>query len=53
MASKATVEPVEGYCITAMYDDGEPMSYAAVEIKAPQGRRSSFKPAGPIATAVS
>ncbi|MEZ4526444.1 MAG: carboxypeptidase-like regulatory domain-containing protein [Desulfobacterales bacterium] len=24
-----------GYCVTAMYDDGEPMSYAAVEIKAP------------------
>lgn len=25
----------EGYCLTAAYDDGEPMSYAAVEIKAP------------------
>lgn len=24
-----------GYCVTAMYDDGEPMLYAAVEIKAP------------------
>jgi len=33
---EGTVEPVEGYCITAMYDDGERMSYAAVEIKAPQ-----------------
>lgn len=32
---EGTVEPVEGYCITAMYDDGERMSYAAVEIKAP------------------
>jgi nickel transport protein len=29
------VEQIKGYCITAMYDDGEPMSYAAVEIKAP------------------
>lgn len=25
----------EGYCVTAQYDDGEPMSYAAVEIQAP------------------
>ena len=33
---EGTVETVEGYCITAMYDDGELMSYAAVEIKAPQ-----------------
>lgn len=33
---EGTVEPVEGYCITAMYDDGELMSYAAVEIKAPR-----------------
>ncbi len=29
------VEPIEAHCVTAMYDDGEPMSYAAVEIKAP------------------
>lgn len=29
------VEHDEGYCVTAQYDDGEPMSYAAVEIKAP------------------
>lgn len=29
------VERTEAHCITAMYDDGEPMSYAAVEIKAP------------------
>lgn len=29
------VETVSGQGITAMYDDGEPMSYAAVEIKAP------------------
>ena len=33
---EGTVESMEGYCITAMYDDGELMSYAAVEIKAPQ-----------------
>jgi nickel transport protein len=33
---EGTVEPVEGYCLTAMYDDGERMSYAAVEIDAPQ-----------------
>ena len=30
------VEQIKAYCVTAMYDDGEPMSYAAVEIKAPQ-----------------
>jgi nickel transport protein len=29
------VEPIEATCVIAMYDDGEPMSYAAVEIKAP------------------
>jgi nickel transport protein len=29
------VEQIEAHCVTAMYDDGEPMSYAAVEIKAP------------------
>jgi nickel transport protein len=29
------VEHTDGYCVTAQYDDGEPMSYAAVEIKAP------------------
>ncbi len=29
------VEPIQARCVTAMYDDGEPMSYAAVEIKAP------------------
>jgi nickel transport protein len=29
------VERVDGYCVTAQYDDGEPMSYSAVEIKAP------------------
>jgi nickel transport protein len=30
------VDHVKAHCITARYDDGEPMSYAAVEIKAPQ-----------------
>lgn len=30
------VEQGNAYCITAMYDDGEPMSYSAVEIKGPQ-----------------
>lgn len=29
-------EKIQGYCITARYDDGEPMAYAAVEINAPQ-----------------
>lgn len=29
------VEKAEGWCLTAQYDDGEPMSYAAVEIRAP------------------
>jgi nickel transport protein len=32
------VERAEGYCVTAQYDDGEPMSYAAVEIKAPDSK---------------
>jgi nickel transport protein len=53
------VEREEGYCVTAQYDDGEPMSYAAVEIKAPdsdivfqKGRadrngRFMFQPDGP------
>ena len=27
------ISPEQGYLITAMYDDGEPMSYAAVEIR--------------------
>lgn len=30
------VDSTGGYCVTALYDDGEPMSYAAVEVKAPQ-----------------
>jgi nickel transport protein len=29
------IEQADGYCATALYDDGEPMSYAAAEIKAP------------------
>lgn len=29
------VKKSEGYCLTALYDDGEPMSYASVEITAP------------------
>jgi nickel transport protein len=29
------IEQTVGYCVTARYDDGEPMSYAAVEISAP------------------
>jgi nickel transport protein len=53
------VERIEGYCVTSRYDDGEPMSYAAVEIKAPdsdlvfqKGRtdrngRFMFRPDGP------
>jgi len=31
-----TVNEVKAYCLTAMYDDGEPMSYAKVEIMAPE-----------------
>lgn len=31
-----TVTEIKAYCITAMYDDGEPMSYAKVEIMAPE-----------------
>jgi nickel transport protein len=31
------IERTTGYCITAEYDDGEPMSYAAVEIRSPEG----------------
>ncbi len=33
------VEPSDGYCVTALYDDGEPMSYAAVKITAPDDGR--------------
>jgi nickel transport protein len=33
--TEGAVERSEGYCVTAQYDDGEAMSYAAVEIKAP------------------
>jgi nickel transport protein len=33
---EGAVDQVKAYCVTAQYDDGEPMSYAAVEIKAPQ-----------------
>lgn len=29
------VEQSKAHCVTALYDDGEPMSYAAVEIKVP------------------
>jgi nickel transport protein len=32
------VEHTGGYCVTAQYDDGEPMAYAAVEIKAPDSK---------------
>lgn len=30
-----SIASVKGYCITVQYDDGEPMSYATVEINAP------------------
>ena len=33
-----SIDPEHGYQVTAMYDDGEPMSYAAVEIKAPDSK---------------
>ena len=36
------VEKANGYCVTAEYDDGEPMSYAAVEIRAP-GAKVGFQ----------
>jgi nickel transport protein len=32
------VERIDGYCVTAQYDDSEPMSYAGVEIKAPDSK---------------
>lgn len=32
------IERAEGFCVTSRYDDGEPMSYAAVEIKAPDSK---------------
>jgi nickel transport protein len=32
---EGSIEKAEGVCVTALYDDGEPMNYAAVEIKAP------------------
>ncbi|WP_321494934.1 carboxypeptidase-like regulatory domain-containing protein [uncultured Desulfobacter sp.] len=31
-----TVDEIKAYCVTAMYDDGEPMSYAKVEVMAPE-----------------
>ena len=31
-----SVNKIEAYCVTAMYDDGEPMSYAKVDITAPE-----------------
>jgi len=33
-----SIDPERGHQITAMYDDGEPMSYAAVEITAPDAK---------------
>jgi len=33
-----SINPSPGYLVTAMYDDGEPMSYASVEIKAPDSK---------------
>ncbi|MFH0730721.1 MAG: hypothetical protein V2B19_30800 [Pseudomonadota bacterium] len=56
---EGSIEKAEGVCVTALYDDGEPMNYAAVEIKVPgsetvfqSGRtdrngRFLFKPDGP------
>lgn len=32
---EGSIEKAEGVCVTALYDDGEPMSYAEVEIKEP------------------
>ncbi len=32
---RGEVDQAKGYLVTAEYDDGEPMNYAAVEIKAP------------------
>jgi nickel transport protein len=36
------IAPGRGYQVTAVYDDGEPMSYAAVEIKA-AGEKIAFQ----------
>jgi nickel transport protein len=56
---EGNVEIAEGWCLSAKYDDGEPMNYAAVEIRAPDtklpfqsGRTDRngcflFKPDGP------
>lgn len=33
-----SIDRAPGYRISAMYDDGEPMNYAAVEIKAPDSK---------------
>ena len=33
---EGSVDQTTAHCVTARYDDGEPMSYAAVEITAPQ-----------------
>lgn len=35
---RGTSQICEVICVTASYDDGEPMSYAAVEIKAPDSK---------------
>jgi nickel transport protein len=35
---EGSIGPAPGYQVTALYDDGEPMSYAAVEIKAPDAK---------------
>ncbi|MBT8340712.1 MAG: carboxypeptidase regulatory-like domain-containing protein [Desulfatitalea sp.] len=32
------IDTVRAHCITALYDDGEPMSYAKVEVKAPDAK---------------
>ncbi|WP_054698402.1 hypothetical protein [Desulfosarcina cetonica] len=46
------VDSAGGYCITALYDDGEPMSYAASRSR-PPNRTSPFKRVEPIATVAS
>lgn len=33
-----SIDPESGYQVSAMYDDGEPMSYASVEIMAPNSK---------------
>ena len=47
------VEQSNAHCITAMYDDGEPMSYAEPSKSKNPNQRLPFRPAAPIAMGAS